>query len=84
MSAHHGRLGWRALARFRRRVLDARGWRCERCGNGPPLELHHVRPLERGGAPFDPENVEVLCRGCHIQHHSRLTPEERAFLNELR
>ena len=60
------RLTWE---RVRRVVLDAAGWRCQRCGKASRLEVHHLQPLELGGAPFDPANLEALCRGCHIAHH---------------
>ena len=67
MSRNHRRLrGWE---RFRRRLLDVRGWRCERCAGAGKLELHHKIPLEHGGQAFGKSNVEVLCRSCHIEHH---------------
>ena len=67
MSRNHARLkGWE---RFRRRLLDARGWRCERCGLAGKLEVHHKRPLQEGGTAFDPENCEILCAPCHIREH---------------
>ncbi len=81
MSATHRR-NRRAWDGFRRGLLNERGWRCERCGRPGKLEVHHVVPLHLGGAPFDPDNCEVLCRPCHIRHHggARLTPEERAWI----
>ena len=30
------------------------------------LECDHVMPLRRGGAPYDPENLQTLCRRCHV------------------
>ena len=53
---------WRAL---RRGILDAAGWRCAKCdryGN----EVDHVIPIWRGGDPWEPSNLQCLCRGCHI------------------
>ena len=29
--------------------------------------MDHIRPLRRGGAPYDPDNLQVLCRACHIE-----------------
>ena len=29
------------------------------------MELDHIRPPRRGGAVWDPENLQSLCRGCH-------------------
>lgn len=57
---------WAALRRF---VFTRDRWRCGDCGRvdrtGRTLTGHHVQPLTRGGAPFDPINVETLCRSCH-------------------
>ena len=80
-----GRLHWRAWDRLRLSVLDAAGWRCERCGNGPPLEVHH-RDCDRSNN--DPANLEALCSGCHLWEHDRLRdrPKARAwreFVREL-
>ena len=57
--------------RVRRRELERTGWRCERCGKAGRLEVHHVRPLAKGGAAYDPDNLKVLCRRCHIETHKR-------------
>lgn len=55
---------WRAVRTF---VLDRSGWRCEGCGRAGILEVHHRRPLAEGGEPFEPENLQVLCRPCHFE-----------------
>ena len=66
-------------ARLRRRLLEAVGWRCQRCGRPGVLEVHHQRQLRDGGGHED-ENLEVLCRACHIQHHKpTLSPEAQAW-----
>ena len=52
----------RTRANARRRA----GGRCERCGReAKTLDVHHRIPLKDGGAPYDPDNLEVLCRPCH-------------------
>ena len=80
MSRFHTDAGSWALVRFRRKVLDARGWRCEACGKAGRLELHHPKPLKNGGAALDDKNAKILCRQCHIQHHKRPpTPESLAW-----
>lgn len=28
-------------------------------------EVDHITPLEAGGAPYDPENLQSLCKRCH-------------------
>ena len=58
---HRGR--W---AKVRRAVLDRDGWRCRHCG-AYGNECDHVIPLHRGGAPYDPANLQTLCRGCHVE-----------------
>ena len=69
MSRHHSHLNSRRWERIRRRVLDAAGWRCA-CGDYGN-EVDHIVPLERGGAAYDPANLQVLCRGCHISKTRR-------------
>lgn len=29
-------------------------------------EVDHIIPLEIGGEPFDPENLQSLCKRCHV------------------
>ena len=80
MSRFHDAAGIWELRKFRRRVLDAKGWRCEDCGKAGRLELHHPKPLQHGGAALDDKNAKILCRQCHIQHHKRPpTPESLAW-----
>lgn len=54
-----------------RRVRDAAirhaSWRCERCKGKRDLQVHH-RTYARLGAEW-PEDLEVLCAGCHGDHH---------------
>lgn len=38
-------------------------YRCEACGQGPPLELHH-KTYDRLGRERIAD-LELLCRGCH-------------------
>ena len=70
MSRHHDHLNSRRWARSRRRALDRAGWRCAACGDYGN-EVDHIKPLERGGAPFDETNLQALCRGCHISKTRR-------------
>lgn len=55
----------------RRRVLDRDGWRCVRCRRYGSI-VHHRQPLHLGGAPFDPANLETVCRDCHADIHADL------------
>lgn len=54
---------WR---RVRRVILDRDGYRCRACGKAGILEVDHRIPLRAGGAPYDPDNLQALCRGCHF------------------
>ena len=54
---------WR---RLRAKILDRDGYRCSRCGRAGKLEVDHVKPVSCGGAPFDPLNLQALCRRCHF------------------
>lgn len=84
-SRFHRLLSSARWERVRRRELERAGWRCEACGRPGALEVHHKRPLHRGGAAFDPSNLTVLCRTCHISTHKRpLTPAERAWRDLVR
>ena len=81
-----GRLGrgiysgirWRAL---RLDVLRSAGWRCRRCSRFGD-EVHHIVRLADGGAAFDKDNLEPVCRLCHLDEH--LHPDERRHRREWR
>ena len=66
-SRHHKALDGKRWALVRLRIFARDGWRCRRCGRAGRLECDHVVPLHRGGAEYDPANLQTLCRGCHVQ-----------------
>ena len=53
-------------------ILNRDGWRCVTCGKPGRLEVDHVQPIPKGGAPWDQENLQSLCR----PHHFAKTAEE--------
>lgn len=62
---------------FKFNIFAKRGMRCERCASTKDINLHH-KTYERIGRE-KPEDVEVLCRMCHSDHHLQ-KPEERRWL----
>lgn len=74
MSAHHRRLyqerrrEWEAARR--QALADASG-RCLRCGD-PATEVHHLKPLQDGGALTEQSNLAPLCKRCHKAQHRAL------------
>ena len=53
---------WRAL---KTTMLERAGYRCASCGAARRFELDHIKPIWKGGAEWDPGNLQVLCIGCH-------------------
>ena len=72
-------------------MFERDGWRCVLCRRAGRLECDHVTPLDQGGDPWDLENLQTLCRACHIaktreENRRPLTEAEvawRAFVDEL-
>ena len=62
---------WRALVA---RLKRERGPWCERCGSTHRVIGDHIIERKDGGAPLDPNNVELLC----FTHHQRKTAKARA------
>jgi hypothetical protein len=67
----HALLSWDSVRSFVRDHRDDRT--CQRCeresGEDLPedvfLEVDHIKPVSRGGHPFDPRNLQTLCEPCH-------------------
>lgn len=66
MSRYHKRLDPRRWEKLRLEVLERDGYRCRFCGRAGRLECDHVQPLHMGGLPYELDNLQALCRGCHI------------------
>ena len=86
MSRHHAHLHARCWSIVRRAVLKRDGFRCVECGRARKLEVDHIVPMQRepGQDPYDPNGLQSLCRGCHIEKTRRensrpLTPAELAW-----
>ena len=93
VSIHHKRhgIGSRRWRRVRWRILRRDNWRCRGCGKYGN-EVDHVTPLHKGGEPWNPANLQCLCRGCHIAKtraeysgpHDPAREAWRALVDELR
>lgn len=57
-------------AMFKLSIVAKRGQQCERCQTRGPVDLHHR--TYRNLFNEKPEEVELLCRGCHEQEHFRM------------
>ena len=55
---------WQAI---REVVLARAGWRCQACGRGGRLDVHHVVKRSQGGSDWDLDALVALCRRCHAQ-----------------
>ena len=66
MGRFHKQLGSRRWVRLRLQVLNRDGWRCVLCGRAGKLECDHITPMRRGGAPWALDNLQTLCRACHV------------------
>ena len=90
MSLHHTHLNARRWAAVRRQVLDSANWRCAACGRYAN-EVDHIVPLRKGGDAWALDNLQALCRRCHIEktateNRRALTPAEiawRDLVNEM-
>ena len=60
---HVGNTKW---AKIRKQVLDAENWKCRLCGTYAN-EVDHIEPIYKGGSEYETENLQAICRGCHIQ-----------------
>ncbi len=58
---------WRSI---RNRALIGAGNRCQLCGSRKNLNAHHNNYQRRGDELL--EDLTVLCRRCHQEHHGIL------------
>ena len=69
----------------RHEILERAKWRCQKCGADPKvdpvrLQVHHIRPVHRGGQNDD-DNLVVLCDACHAGEHAT---DRGSVFDELR
>ena len=90
MSNNHLRMNSRRWERVRRYVFYRDGYRCVMCGRAGRLECDHITPLQRepGQDPYDVNELQALCRSCHVQKTARenrkpLSAERLAWIDLL-
>ena len=66
MSQRHTRLRPSRWTAVRYAIFERDGWRCVRCGRAGRLECDHI-DRDWHGDPYDPTNLQTLCRTCHIE-----------------
>ena len=95
MGRLHKRINGKAWLRVRRLALDRDGWRCQgvltdgsKCLRPGRLEIDHIVPLDKDGAPLELSNLQALCRPCHFAktgaENSTAGPERLAWSAVLR
>lgn len=51
---------------------------CVKCGFlGKGIEVHHIKPIHKGGPEFDIKNCISLCHDCHVKEHSYIRHSTR-------
>lgn len=48
-------------------------WKCEKCGDWHWLELHHILGRIPAVMVNEPDNLVLLCKGCHEWMHQSKT-----------
>ena len=82
MSRNHKRLNKKMWARTRFIAFDRDGFRCVKCGRAGKLEGHHKVGLNKAPlAAYDPDNVETLCKNCHLERAR--SPSRREWVTHI-
>ena len=48
-----------------RKLILARDLLCKSCDNAEATQVDHIKPITQGGQPWDPKNLQGLCKPCH-------------------
>ncbi len=84
MSRHHKGIDSKRWAKVRRQALERAGFKSEKTGLRGQLEADHICPIDKGGAIFDLDNIQILTRAEHIaktadENRREPSPEEEAW-----
>ena len=58
------------IAHLKKKLQDAHGNACSQCGCTKEIEAHHIVPVASGGKDTL-DNLQLLCRICHLKIHGR-------------
>ena len=84
MSWRKGRLNSARWEAVRKQVFRRDGYRCVKCSKASRLECDHLKPLHLGGDPWALDNLQALCRGCHLAKTAGENSKGWAILRESR
>lgn len=76
--------------RLRREILRRDNYKCVKCGEAGRQEIDHIKPVRDGGAEYDPDNLQSLCRFCHAAKTraevfgGKIDPEKQKWSRLLR
>lgn len=74
---------WKEIAK---RIKDAAGWKCERCGHPHEVETYYiltVHHLDGNKANCEDWNLAALCQRCHLKIQARVNMEQMFFAEIL-
>ena len=84
MSRHHRNIeNRREYETIRPLALERDSYRCRECGKAGRFEVHHIRPLEKGGGN-ELGNLLTLCVDCHIRKHKPSLPKTKYATSKWR
>ena len=66
MSNFHKTIDRKRWAVLRRKVFERDGHRCVLCHHSGRLECDHRKPVINGGEKYALNNLQTLCRNCHL------------------
>lgn len=68
----------------RRQAIIRARYRCQQCGRAGRLEVDHIKPAFEGGDEWDFDNLQVLCRACHIAKTRRESgTQSEAYISQI-
>jgi 5-methylcytosine-specific restriction endonuclease McrA len=56
----------RLFSKYLRKIIG----KCENCGRKDNLQIHHLFSRKYLALRYDPDNILVLCPGCHFHFHN--------------